>query len=320
MENYAISHVHPVALERFNGIMAEFVAEFDALNQGDKDNFTQYFGESYAKYRAIWEYSNENSTVTLTEEENALLSRLLLAIERYHVIMNSNTETNTNYSGLLFAIYAEARDAYNAFFEVATDEAKTYLYNHKYTALDKELTLDVYFYLIDLVATNSLTRVEKRLMGENGESTYVTAWDLFNNYAIDDLLVEMYVFLHSGLDSSSVTLTDEYVISLINKVSSLNKLQVQIFQYLGTSDFYYSLLREYLETKLSEEGLNVAINLIEAERLFANLTGEQNEAKFNELMAAVSTSYEALSDSDKAFLNSMYEKYIAEYNKNSADA
>jgi hypothetical protein len=125
----------------------------------------------------------------------------------------------------------------------------------------------------------------------------------------------MYTFLYYLYDSEAVTLTDEYVISLISRVTSLSKIQHQIFQLLGASENYYTVLSSYLSSKLSTDAQEIATALIQAEKAFTSISTDESKAEFKNIMESVSKSYDSLSDNDKAFLDAMYTKYMDEYNK-----
>jgi hypothetical protein len=124
------------------------------------------------------------------------------------------------------------------------------------------------------------------------------------------------------VDSENVTLTKEYILTLVQTVRNLTPMQARVFAfaYIGADKVYYSVLDSFLDGVLSNDAAKTAADkLIKVEqaytayRLASEDKSEAAKTDFMTKMAALKTEYASLAAEDKEILSVVYDYYLAIY-------
>ena len=314
MEHYALLGNKATALQDFKTVMAEVIGAYEALSDEDAAQFDSLLGVGYSRYLGIYNLAVGNTTFTPEGVEAELLNKIHNSMVIYFNIYNHMTtlvNIPDEYYGLLIASFADLMQNYKAFMSSASDEALLYFYQHGYIVNSITTTLDMAFSSIDNVTTGILTRKSASLTTEGGKIVHVTAWDLFIDYEVDGVLARMLDLLYYAFDASSVALTEEYIFSLTSEIWALSDFQRSILTYLSTDKFYWDALEAYYNATLTADGASVAAKLLDAEEAYINRSKDESKATFLQIMAELAEVYESLSDTDKAALDAMYNRYAA---------
>ena len=334
MENFALVGYKASALDDFKAAMATLTDTFGRLDKADQDSFKEYFGTSYDKYVAIYNAVLDAESLTLTSNDEALFNAYKTAADRYYSIYNLMVQLSkegkltTAHYAVLYAALADCTAAYEKILSDGSDAADVALYTENYELLGGEYTVAQTHYSIVNIAYSLMTTSKNRLnLTVDGKVHYVTVWDLYHTYGLGKILGKMSTAFYYYVDSENVTLTKDYVLSIMQTMRGMTKLEMLSFIQVGGDGVYYAVLNAYLEDTLTNEAAKtLAEKLINAEAsyiLYGLLSGESAETSkeaFITAMAEVVAGYEGLAAQDKEILNDMYNYYLEIYEDFLAEA
>jgi hypothetical protein len=218
---------------------------------------------------------------------------------------------------MLFSFYAEAVRCYEDIITSENDAFVHYFFEKEYVMGNYTWTLELAYASVDRMTTATLNERQASLSTSDNKMVYVTAWELFRNYEIFDIIADMSDLLYFAF-VTNVDLEESYVTGITNDLWALTTFQRSLVAYLSIDGPYYDALTNYYEeiADLTEDGKEIADKLLHVEVASLDLDKQENKDKFNTLMAQITAVYDDLEESDKTILNAMYEKYLAIYNEN----
>lgn len=334
MENCALIGHKATALDAFKESMASLVDAYGKLDKVDQDSFYDYFGTSYDKYLAIYNVLNETKTLTLTANDQTLFANFKTATERFQTVYNRMVELSKQqkltqeYFAVLYAAFADCTAAYDKILSNGSPDAHIAVYTDEYELMGGEYTVAQTYYTIDNTVVTLMTNSQNGAnLTVDGKVHYVTVWDLYNTYGLDKILNTMSDAFYYYVDSDSVTLTKEYVLTLVQTVRNLSVMEARIFAYVSADKVYYSVLDSFLDAVLSNDAAKTAADkLIEIEkaytayRLAAESKADEAKAEFVAKMAALEAEYASLAAADKEILGVVYDYYLDIYEELTSDA
>ena len=320
METFVLIGYKDGALEEFNAKMQVLSDKIEKLTGDDKANFEEYFDTLFYKYYGIYELSSEKVKVELTDEVEKIVEEYIATLDKffvvysnmYIIIQNGYTVADDVYP-ILYSLYARASALREELFAMGGDDIDLSAYVTEYEIGKVKYSLEKAYYLADSVTTSVLTNMSAVVTKGDGKMGYVTYWELFKSEDIQKLLVDMSDLLYYAYFDDGKTVDLAAFIAFINTVVDFDVYDTSIVSLLNIDDTFYSALNKYYATVLSEEGIAVSTELINASKAYINYVVSKTETNlgvFESAMEALATGYEKLSEGDKQQLEAIYDCYV----------
>ncbi len=329
METFVLIGYKDGALEEFNAKMQALSDSIEKLTGEDRTNFEDYFDTLFYKYYDIYELSSGKVKVELTDEVEKIVEEYIATLDKffvvysnmYVIIQNGHTVADDVYP-ILYSLYARVSALREELFAIGGDDVDLSAYVTEYEIGKIKYSLEKAYYLADSVTTSVLTNMSAIVTNGDGKKGYVTYWELFKSEDIQKLLIDMGELLYYAYFDDGNTVDLAAFIAFMNTVVDFDVYDTSIVSLLNIDDTFYRALNKYYATVLSEEGIAVSNELINASKAYTNYVVSKTEANldlFESAMTALASGYEKLSDNDKQQLKDIYDCYaqILEGIKNS---
>ena len=333
MENFAVSGYKESGMSEFNTLMASVITRYNALNDADRANFNAYVGVSYQKYLALYNLYNGLTNVSLTQQEQAMfqqlqqeMSKFLEAYYNLQALQQAGQEVPTDLYIVMYALHSRVEQIYGKIMENASPNAINAMFVQKFEVMGMQLTMAQVFYDVDTLATTLMISQMANIPTEDGKSTMLTVWEMYEDYGFDVIWGEMAELLYQAYFKTDLTMTKDEVVSLMAWMRSLTTYEKRLLSATSLDFTYYRAMNVVLNRVLSETAQTAltAEALLAAESAYTiymlDNTNQEAYAAFFEKMEMLIAAYDTLTAEDQAYVGDAYHFYLALYEQLKATA
>ena len=219
----------------------------------------------------------------------------------------------------MIALYERAKSLYEVIVATGDDALISALHAKGYTVDEETVSLDLAFSRVRFVAV--YTYMLGYIIDDKDDETYdPRVWDVYSPTNADQLLNSIVYLLYAQFDSDCDMPDDATVLSIMANVRGLitdDIESVRIFTSLQGDVYYYAAISAFLAENLSDSADVIGEKLVAAEKAYRDYKFSEKETyldTFKTLIEEIKAAYDtAVTEDDKAFVEAMYNCYVAIY-------
>ena len=227
---------------------------------------------------------------------------------------------------VIFSLHSRASEVYNQIMAGDGQMAKDALYLLSYELADGQSSLAQGFYIVEELTLSLMEGNFIVMTDAYGFQQQIAYWDVYTKHGMAPFMADIAQMLYKAYFTEDPTMDQEFLVNIMAQMRQLSAMERSGLMAMGVEEAYYKALYNAMNSQLTQAAVdsNFLQYLLTAERMHLNclLNPENAEANtaFMTQMELVVEAYKSLSAADRAYLDGIYNHYLAIYQQMQAAA